>query len=369
MHLKRISPGAEAMLPLPPLEIVNRERSSMPTLVDVAKRAGVSIGTASNVIRGTARVTQELRERVATAIRELQYYPGMVADDVKIKQTCMLGMILPDITNPFFPEIMRGAEDRAYERGYLLVTANTGESIEREQEVVSALRSRRVDGILLASASGSDTQHIRGAIEAGIAVVCFDRSATGVDTDAVLLDNVRGGQRCVRHLIRSGFRTIAIITGPLGLQSARERYQGYQDALQEAEIEITRSLVYEGDYRKESGYKLGKKLAKMRNRPSAIFVCNGVMTLGVLEAFDEMGVRCPQDIALATFDDLTGGGSFHPRLTTVVQPGYEIGSRAATILMDRVEGKLTGAPLVVRIAPTLTVGESTIPHEAVHPAG
>jgi LacI family transcriptional regulator len=276
----------------------------------------------------------------------------------------MLGMILPDITNPFFPEIMRGAEDRAFERGYLLVTANTDEQIERERQIVSALRSRRVDGILLAAASGKDVQHLHAAINAGISLVCLDRTAAGIDTDAVLLDNVRGGQRCVRHLIRSGYRNIAIITGPLSLQSARERYQGYQDALREAEIDFSRDMVLAGDYRKESGYRLGKKLATMRQRPAAVFVCNGVMTLGVLEAFEETGIECPKDIALATFDDLPGGSSFHPRLTTVVQPSYEIGSRAATILMDRVEGKLTGPSLVVRLAPTLTLGESTNPRPA-----
>src|ERR1017187_4071977 len=314
----------------------------MSTIVEVAKRAGVSIGTVSNVIRGTARVSPELRERVAAAVRDLEYYPGSVSVDVKIKQTCMLGMILPDITNTFFPEIMRGAEDRAFERGYLLVTANTDEQVERERQIVSALRSRRVDGILLAAASGSDTRHIHAAIKAGIHVVCLDRIAAGVDTDTVLLDNVRGGQRCVRHLIRSGYRDIAIITGPLGLQSARERYQGYEDALQEPDIEPSRSRILEGDYRKESGYRLGKKLAKMGRRPSAVFVCNGVMTLGVLDAFEEMGIQTPRDVALATFDDLPGVNSFHRHLTTVVQPSYEIGSRAATILMDRVEGKLTG---------------------------
>ena len=331
----------------------------MSTILEVAKRAHVSIGTVSNVLRGTARVSPELRERVTAAIRELEYYPGRVAVHVKVKQTCMLGMILPDITNPFFPEIMRGAEDRAFERGYLLVTANTDEQVDRELQIVSALRSRRVDGILLAAAAGSNTRHIHAAIEAGIRVVCLDRMAAGVDTDAVLLDNVRGGQRCVRHLIRSGYRDVAIITGPLGLQSANERLQGYRDALREAEIECPRAWILEGDYRKESGYRLGKKLAKMRRRPSAVFVCNGVMTLGVLEAFEEMSIQCPKDIALATFDDLPGGSTLHRRLTTVVQPSYEIGSRAATILMDRVEGKLTGASLIVRIAPTLTLGESS----------
>ena len=330
----------------------------MSTIHQVAKRARVSIGTVSNVLRGTARVSPELRERVVAAIRELEYYPGKVASHVKVKQTCMLGMILPDITNPFFPEIMRGAEDRAFERGYLLVTANTDEQVDRELQIVSALRSRRVDGILLAAAAGSDTRHIHAAMEAGVCVVCLDRMAAGVDTDAVLLDNVRGGHRCVRHLIHSGYRDIAIITGPLGLQSATERFQGFKDALKEARIESPRAWILEGDYRRDSGYRLGKKIARMQRRPSAIFVCNGVMALGVLEAFEEKGIRCPEDMAIATFDDLPGGSTQHRRLTTVVQPSYEIGARAASILMDRVEGKLTGASLIVRIAPTLSLGET-----------
>jgi LacI family transcriptional regulator len=329
----------------------------MSTLKQVAKEAHVSVGTVSHVIRGTAHVSPELRERVQTAIRYLEYYPGTVASDL-VKQTCMLGMVLPDITNPFFPEIMRGAEDRAYERGYLLVTADTDERIEREKKVVSAMRSRRVDGILLAAAPGKDTRHVRAAMEAGISVVCIDRSASGIDADAVLLDNAGGAQRCVRHLIRAGHRRIAIITGPLCVQNARERFHGYRDALEEAEIKFVRNLVQEGDFHKESGYKLGRKLARMRDGPTAIFVCNGMMTLGVLESFEEAGIQCPQGIALATFDHPAESRSFHPRLMTVVQPGYEIGSRAATILMDRVEGRLKGAFLTIRISPTLIVGES-----------
>jgi LacI family transcriptional regulator len=330
---------------------------AMATIVEVAKRAGVSMGTVSKVLRGTARVSPGLRARVTAAIRQLEYYPGRVPFHLKVKQTCMLGMILPDITNPFFPEIMRGAEDRAFERGYLLVTANTDEQVDRELQIVSALRSRRVDGILLAAAAGDDTRHIHAAIEAGIHVVCLDRTASGVDTDAVLLDNVRGGHRCVRHLIHAGYRDIAIITGPLELQSANERLQGFRNALVEAKIEPIRARIFEGDYRRESGYRLGKKIATLRNRPSAVFVCNGMMALGALEAFEEVDIRCPEDIAIATFDDLPGGSTLHRRLTTVVQPSYEIGSRAASILMDRVEGKLTGASLIVRIAPTLSMGD------------
>jgi LacI family transcriptional regulator len=331
----------------------------MSTIVEVAKRAGVSVGTVSNVIRGNARVGREFRERVEEAIRELDYHPNEIARSLRVNQTYILGLVLPDITNPFFPEIIRGAEDKALERRYLLVTANTDEQIEREQRIVSALHSRRVDGILLASAPGKDNRHIRRVIDAGIPVVCLDRSPVGVKVDAVLLDNIRGGQDCVRHLLRSGYRNIAIITGPLELQIARERLRGYENAVREAGLKVSRDLILEGDFREESGHRLAKELLLRRFRPQAIFVCNGVMTLGVLQAFEELGVRYPEDVALATFDDLAGDHSFYPRLTVLAQPGYQIGARGATLLIDRIEGKMTGKPVEIRMPASLIVRNST----------
>lgn len=331
----------------------------MATIVEVAKRADVSIATVSNVIRGTRRVSPKLAERVRAAIRELNYSPNEIARSLKVKQTRMLGMVLPDITNPFFPEIIRGAEDSAFERGYFLVTANTDEQIGRERRIVAALRSYRVDGILLASASGTDTSHLKSTMDAGVALVCLDRTVPGIKTDAVLLDNVRGARECVRHLLQKRHRRIAIITGALNLQTGRERLRGYEEALREADIAVDPRLVLEGDFRHDSGYRLGKHIMEQPDRPTGIFVCNGVMTLGVLKAFEEMEIRCPGDVALATFDDLAVDSPFHPHLTTVVQPSYEIGARAATILMDRIEGRLNKDPLIVRVAPTLIVREST----------
>jgi LacI family transcriptional regulator len=174
-----------------------------------------------------------------------------------------------------------------------------------------------------------------------------------------MLDNVRGAQECVRHLIRTGYRKIAIITGSLELGVARERLLGYEAGLQEAAIPVSKQLILEGDFREHSGYLLAKQLLLRHARPSAILVSNGVMALGVLQAFEELGVRCPEDVAIATFDDLAGDRAFHPRLTVVAQPGYEIGARGATLLMDRIEGKLTKKFSVIRLAPTLVVREST----------
>jgi LacI family transcriptional regulator len=332
----------------------------MPTIVDVAKRAGVSIATVSNVIRNTARVSSALRERVTAAIQDLQYHPNGIARSLKVRQTRMIAMVQPDITNPFFPEIIRGAEDKAFECGYLLVTANTDERIAREQQVFGALRSHRVDGILLAPASGTDTSHVQNAIDAGISVVCLDRALPSIKTDSVLLNNSRGSLECVRHMIQVGYSDVAIITGDLKLQTARERLQGYRKALREAGLKIHPEWILEGDFRQESGHRLAKELLQRKRRPSAIFVCNGVMTLGVLKAFEDLKLSCPDDIGLATFDDFMEEIGFHPHLTTVVQPSYEIGRRAATLLIDRVEGKLTGEPSTVRIAPTLILRQSTI---------
>ena len=334
----------------------------MLTIVEVAKRANVSTATVSNVIRGTRKVSDELTKRVQDAISEMNYTPNEIARSLKVKQTRMLAMVLPDITNPFFPEIIRGAEDAAFGRGYFLLTANTNEQLGRERRIVSALRSYRVDGILLATAQSSydhDSSHIASMISAGCAVVCLDRSVPDVTTDAVLLDNSGGARACVRHLIAQGHRRIAIITGALHLQTGLERLQGYKQALEESGIAIDERLILEGDFRVESGKRRCEQLLKRRSKMTAIFSCNGLMMLGVLRALDEAKLSSPEDVALATFDEVSLDHSFRTQLTTVVQPSYEMGFRAANMLMDRIEGRLGRPGLVVRVEPRLEIREST----------
>jgi LacI family transcriptional regulator len=333
----------------------------MATIVEVANRASVSIATVSNVIRGTKPVSLKLEERVRAAMLELDYSPNAIARGLKTKQSYMLGLVLPDITNPFFPGIIRGAEDTAFDRGYFLVNVNTDEQVGRERRVISALRSYRADGILLASAPGTDAEHIRRAISHGVAVVFLDRLVSSVKADAVLLDNVRGAKECVRHLLQLGHRRVAIITGPLSLQNARERLQGYKAALRACNVSFDPSLVFEGDYRMESGERSMRDLLSLKARPTAVFVCNGVMTVGALKAAGEAGLEFPRDMSIATFDDLAFDHSSHPHLTVVVQPSYEMGARAANLLIDRIEGRMTGDPVTVRVVPTLVTRESTAP--------
>jgi LacI family transcriptional regulator len=334
----------------------------MPTIVEVAKRARVSTATVSNVIRGTRKVSDERTARVQAAIQDLNYFPNEIARSLKVKQTRMLAMVLPDITNPFFPEIIRGAEDAAFARGYFLLTANTDEQPGRERRIVAALRSYRVDGILLATAQSSfdhDTSHIANMVRAGVPVVCLDRSVPDVATDAVLLDNEGGARECVRHLIKQGHRRIGIITGALHLQTGHERLQGYKLALEDAGIAVEKGLIMEGDFRLESGKRRAEQLLKQKRKPTAIFACNGVMALGVLQAFEDLEIECPKDMALATFDEVSMDHAFHPHVTAVIQPSYEMGSRAATMLMDRIEGRLAKPSSVVRVAPRLELRAST----------
>lgn len=336
----------------------------MSTIIEVAERANVSTATVSNVIRGTRKVSEELTLRVQAAIKALNYTPNEIARSLKVKQTRMLVMVLPDITNPFFPEIIRGAEDAAFARGYFLLTANTNEQAGRERRIVAALRSYRVDGILLATASGSsehDLSYISDLVRSGVSVVCLDRAVPDIATDAVLLDNVGGARECVRHLIQMGHRRIAIITGALRLQTGFERLEGYKLALEDAAIPLDKKLILEGDFRFDSGRRRSEQAIRQSNRATALFVCNGVMALGALEAFDGLKIRCPEDMALATFDEPSGDHASRPHITAVVQPSYEMGSRAAGILMDRIEGRLGTPAHVVRVRPKLEVRASTMP--------
>lgn len=334
----------------------------MATLKEVARRAQVSVGTVSNVLNGTARVSDLIKARVRTAIAELEYHPNHVARSLKLKATKMLGMIVSDITNPFFSQMVRGAEDAALKRNYLLLTFNTDDHFEREKQVLSVLRSRRVDGVLLVvAASNKRPGHIADTIRSGLPVVCLDRLPPDIRVDSVTIDNVVATQECIRHLISQGHSKIGIITGSLFLETARERLQGYRKALEEANIPIQQELICEGNFREETGYQLTRKILSRADRPSALFVSNSLMSIGALRAIEELGLRCPEDIALATFDDLPLTEVFRPHLTAVCQPAFSIGYAGAELLIQRIETKGSPeSPVAIRLPTELKVRESTL---------
>jgi LacI family transcriptional regulator len=335
----------------------------MATIKDVAKRAGVSVGTVSNVLSGSANVAAERRARVYAAIESLDYHPNYIARSLKARTTKTLGLIISDITNPFFPQLVRGAEDLAFQHGYLLITFNTDDKVDREKQILSVLRSRRVDGILLVVAPNTtgDVSHIRKIEQDGIPIVCLDRLPPGIALDSVSVDNAAAAQICVRHLISRGHRRISIITGGLSLQTARERLKGYHLALREAGIEPDPELILEGNFRQVTGYRLGKQLLLLHAPPTAVFVSNGMMTVGVVQALEESGLHCPTDLAVVSFDDLPFSDVFQPHLTALIQPAYQMGYEAAQLLIQRLQGKVKSKKRVqIRLVPELKIRDSTV---------
>jgi LacI family transcriptional regulator len=308
----------------------------MATIKEVARRARVSVGTVSNVLSGAVPVSERLKQRVERVIRELDYHPNHVARSLKIRQTMMLGMVVSDLTNSFFPLVVRGAEDAAWAHNYMLITLNSDDRPERELQALSALRTRRVDGLLLvAAATDGDLSHIKGMINAGIPVVCIDRAIATLPVDCVSVDNVAGVRMGVEHLLELGHRRIGILTGPLTVQLTRDRLEGYRQALAAAGIAMDESLVRTGpNFRAESGY--AESLVLLREqRPTAVFSTNAMLGLGLLRAINELNMKCPEEVSIVTFDDPVFAQSVRPELTCVAQPAYDIGFRGARMLIER----------------------------------
>jgi len=328
------------------------------TMRQIAERAQVSIGTVSHVINGTARVRTKLRMRVQEAIRSLGFQPSALAQGLRLNRTKMLGMIIPDITNPFFPGVVRGAEDVAFRNSYRLVLCNTEPA--KEALYVAELRSFRAAGLLIIPAAGSDLRaELSSGTPATQPVVCVDRCPEGWTGDAVVVDNEEGAYQAAKHLIRSGHRHLAVITGPALLANAIERLNGFKRALREARLSIASEFVQEAAFDTRSGYQAAKRLLRMLPRPTAIFACNDLMALGVLHALHELDLRCPEDVSLVGFDNLEVCEYTNPALTSVYQSGYQMGAAAAGLLLERIKG-LQDAPRHIALETELKLRKSVM---------
>ena len=326
------------------------------SISDVARESGVSIFTVSAVVNNKSHVGKALRQRVENAIKKLNYRPNLIARSLIKQKTQTIGMIVPDIANPFFPRVVRGAEDAAQKHGYNLLLCNSDDSPEKEEKVVELLLSKRVDGILLTKAAGEFRPSLRQMIkDVNIPFVLVMRTYPQLTKDAIISDDYRGAYEAVCHLARAGRRRIGLISGPLKISNAKERWRGFRDALEAKNLPYDPELVVEGDYRIESGFRGGHAL--LSHRPDGIYVANHLMTIGLLKAVEEMGLRCPEDFGLVSFDDYPWLGVFKPRLTTVELPKHQLGSEAAELLIRRIDGDHSKA-VVRKLEPELRIRES-----------
>jgi LacI family transcriptional regulator len=316
------------------------------TMRQIAARARVSVGTVSHVINHTAGVREPVRRRVLEAIERLGYRPSLLARGLRRNQTTIIGVIIPDISNPFFPLVVRGVEDIAYQNSYRLMLCNADNDAQKEQVYFDELRAYRMAGLIVIPSANS--RLVAAADTAGeLPVVCLDRCPEGWKGDSITVDNTEGAYQATRYLLELGHRRIAAITGQLHVTSAVERLKGFKRALREFGVTIAPEYIQEGRFDRLSGYEKSLLLLQFSPRPTAIFAANDLVALGVLAAMRELGLRCPEDVSLTGFDDLELASFTNPALTTVAQPAYQMGARAAALLFERLRGEALPAQHIV----------------------
>jgi LacI family transcriptional regulator len=327
------------------------------TIKDIAKRSGVSITTVSRVLnRKEEGMSEKTREKVLKVIKEAQYQPNQFARGLVTKQSKLLGLIVPTIANPFFPELCRGAEDEANKRDYSLVICNSDDKPEKEERYLRVLKEQQIDGIILSSFSPSSKRLLE---EGNIPCALLDRVIEGNLYTSVFLDNEFGGYLAGKHLTDLGHRNIACISGPISIRNSFERVKGFRRALEESGINHQNILESEGEFTTESAYKHAKDLL-MHNNITAIFACNDLMAFGVYQAAHELNIKIPEELSIIGFDDIPFASSLIPKLTTIRQDTYEMGRRAVELLINQIE---TGKTESFQFNPALITRESTSPYK------
>jgi LacI family transcriptional regulator len=331
----------------------------MVTMRDVAERAGVSVATVSYVINGTRRVAPDTLARVRRAMAELDYQPNAVAQSLRTRTTHVIGVLVSDITNPFFATLVRGVEDAAVAAGYSVLVCNSDEDPDKANSYMRLLLRRRMDGLLIAPVRDGASPAIQELARRRMPVVFIDRKAAGVLADAVLSDNVGGAYQATRHLIERGHRRIGILLGIPGATTTEERFAGYRRALEEARIPFREELVAWGSYRVEGGRQGAAQLLSLPEPPTAIFSTNNQMTVGVLRELFLRHIPVPDKVAVVGFDDLEWAEMFIPPLTVVAQNPYEIGRRAFELLLARLNNPSAEEFQEIRVPVELRVRGST----------
>jgi DNA-binding LacI/PurR family transcriptional regulator len=327
------------------------------TIKDVATHASVSVATVSAVMNKSKYVSPELAERVSASIAALGYRRNNFARGLKTQVSHSIGLIVPDITNPFFTNIARGVEDVANAHNYSLILGNTDEDPEKEKKYLQLLESKRADGLIIAVTAHSH-EYLQSQPIQHLALTSIDRSLFDLGIDTVMVDNSIGARTATEHLIEIGHRRIGLVTGLRGIAPTEERVLGYIQALEKNGITVDASLIAaEARAQIDGGARGTMQLLTLEERPTALFVMDGTMAIGALQSIAKAGLRCPEDIALVCFDDFPWASVMKPHLTVVDQPTYEIGEQSAHLLFERLQHR-ERAPREIRLQTRLIVRES-----------
>jgi len=309
------------------------------TIKDIARELGISPSTVSRALKDHPDISSKTKEAVNALAAKLNYQPNIVALNLRQKKTFTIGVVIPELVHFFFSTVISGIEDVAYEAGYSVILSQSNESYEREKKDIKALFNSRVDGMLISiSRETKNFEHIESVIAKGIPVVFYDRTFKGPDSSNVIVDDYVGAKEAVTHLIEQGYKRIAFLEASPGLIVTADRKQGYLDAIKEHGLEMREAFIQEcaiGSL--EEGKRATKKLLNMPVSPDAVFAANDLMATGAMQSIKEKGLSIPQDIGVVGFSNWSFGSLIEPPLTTVDQPGYEMGQEAARLLIRQIE--------------------------------
>lgn len=334
----------------------------MPTIYDVAQHAGVAPATVSRVINDSGYVSVQTRERVEQAIAELGYRPNRLARGLRSKQTQTIGLVLSDITNPFWTTVARGVEDAASRAGFSVILCNTDESEAKQAQYLRLLLEKQVDGFVLVPAT-TGVDSFSPVYERDVSFVVLDRKVP-ISVDTVRCDSVGGARELVTYLLGLGHRRIAVLSGSSDVSTATDRVEGYRCALMEAGVEIDESLILYRAFTHDAGYEMTMQVLRMSPPPTALFAVNNFIAIGALRALKDVGLQVPKDMSVVGFDDLPPRLIMQPSLTVVVQPAYEMGQQATELLLERLSGNAPEACREIILPTELIIRSSAAPLEA-----
>ncbi|QSB16769.1 LacI family DNA-binding transcriptional regulator [Natronosporangium hydrolyticum] len=334
----------------------------MVTVYDVANRAGVSIATVSRALNDRSRISAETRRRVIEIAHELGYEPNDVARSLVGKSTQTIALLLPDITNPYFPELVKGVQTITDQRGHLLLLCHNADDEEKALQDLVTLRRKQVDGVILVAGALSGERFAEAA--AGLPVVVMDREIALPHTALVAVDHRDGARKATEYLLSLGHRRIAHVTGPPQLSVTAARRAGWEDALRAAGFPPDERLIVPGNFLEDGGWTAGRELLAREIDFSAVFTANDLTAIGLLAMFTEHGIPVPQQVSVVGFDGIHLAAYTSPTLTTVAQPIFALGQRAADLLLDQLEAAEAEtaeppSPTVHLLDTTLVVRDST----------
>lgn len=301
------------------------------TIYDIAREAGVSIATVSKVINDKGKISQERRREIVAIMERLKYQPSVIASALTGKHTYTIGLLIPDIANPFFGEVARAVEDRGHLLGYSVIICSTDNKDERIEQYISMLKQKRVDGIMIGT--GIENTDILRNLSSSMPIVVIGREVPGVPLHTVVADDWDGGRLAAEHLLSLGHRRLAILSENSSISSSRERVRGFMMKLKEEGLEITDDLVRLCKHRMEDGKREAAELLARDDRPTALFCCNDLLAVGALQAAKEAGVRVPSELSIVSFDNTILASVTDPPLTSIAQSMEQLGAVAVDLLL------------------------------------